>query len=217
MSENDINKILNSDTHLREAINRREQKTPPMPHDLNARLMQRMQESDKPSKSYHRWIYFSVAAAASVLLLLTLHHYLTQEHTHTVVAQKTMTETPSLPLTDSSQPLTDNAPTSTITADVSPSTKTTEQAVTETRSKKTASIKKATRKRSVATKTQNVEAQPVTIAENTSQHAAMPVVEEDIPESTPDPFLTVALQAQEIRARGERMEKEIAQFKNQIQ
>ena len=209
MSENDINKIL-SDTNLREAINRREQKTPPMPQDLNARLMQRMQESDKPSKSYHKWIYFSVATAASVLLLLTLHRYQTQEHTHSVVTQKTTKETPS-------QSLTENAPTSTITADVSPSTITTEQDVTETKSKKMASVKKATRKHSVATKTQNVEAQPITIADNTSQHAATPAVDEDIPDPTPDPFLTVALQTQEIRARGERLEKEIAQFKKQIQ
>ena len=44
MNENDIYTMLQRDDNLREAIRRREQKQPPMPADLNERLMKRMEE-----------------------------------------------------------------------------------------------------------------------------------------------------------------------------
>jgi hypothetical protein len=70
MKENDINRILSGDAHLREAINRHEQKLPPMPADLNDRLMQRIRQ---PKHRHRLWIYPVIGAvAASVLLLLIL-------------------------------------------------------------------------------------------------------------------------------------------------
>ena len=44
MNENDIYTMLQRDENLREAIRRHEQKQPPMPADLNERLMKRMEE-----------------------------------------------------------------------------------------------------------------------------------------------------------------------------
>lgn len=44
MNENDIYTMLQRDDNLREAIRRHEQKQPPMPADLNERLMKRMEE-----------------------------------------------------------------------------------------------------------------------------------------------------------------------------
>lgn len=44
MNENDIYTMLQGDDNLREAICHREQKQPPMPADLNERLMKRMEE-----------------------------------------------------------------------------------------------------------------------------------------------------------------------------
>ena len=65
MNENDM---LKADQHLREAIRRREQKRPPMPADLNERLMQRIGQRPR-----HRCVWLCSAVAASVLLLLTLY------------------------------------------------------------------------------------------------------------------------------------------------
>ena len=38
---------LRNDKNLQEAVNRREQKLPPLPADLNERLMQRLEEAQK--------------------------------------------------------------------------------------------------------------------------------------------------------------------------
>jgi hypothetical protein len=65
MNENDM---LKADQRLREAIRRREQKRPPMPADLNERLMQRIRQRPR-----HRRVWLCSAVAASVLLLLTLY------------------------------------------------------------------------------------------------------------------------------------------------
>ena len=48
MTENDLYTILQRDDNLREAIRRREQKLPPMPADLNDRLMKRLGPTPNP-------------------------------------------------------------------------------------------------------------------------------------------------------------------------
>ena len=70
MNEKDMNTLLERDNMLREAVNRREQKLPSMPSDLNTRLMQRMEQKDEKPKR-RIWLYVVSAVAASVLLLLT--------------------------------------------------------------------------------------------------------------------------------------------------
>ena len=74
---------------LREAVNRREQKLPSMPSDLNARLMQRMEQKDEQPQR-RIWLYVVSAVAASVLLLLTFHFWqkMTEETPQSVVAEQ---------------------------------------------------------------------------------------------------------------------------------
>ena len=64
---------LKNDKNLRQAVNRREQQLPPMPADLNERLMQRIAESE-PARSETKprrwWLYAAVAVAASIALLI---------------------------------------------------------------------------------------------------------------------------------------------------
>ena len=48
MNENDIYTILQKDDNLREAIRRHEDKKPPMPSDLNDRLMKRLEATPNP-------------------------------------------------------------------------------------------------------------------------------------------------------------------------
>ena len=88
MNEKDMNTLLECDNVLREAVNRREQSLPPMPSDLNARLMQRMdQEDEKPKRRL--WLYVVSGVAASVLLLLMFHLWLkTEETPQSVVAKQ---------------------------------------------------------------------------------------------------------------------------------
>ena len=64
---------LKSDNNLRQAVSRREQQLPPMPADLNKRLMQRIAESEparSETKPRRLWLYAAVAVAASIALLI---------------------------------------------------------------------------------------------------------------------------------------------------
>ena len=63
---------LKNDNNLREAVGRREQQLPPMPADLNERLMQRIGASEKAPKARRLWMYAAVAAAAGIALLIVL-------------------------------------------------------------------------------------------------------------------------------------------------
>lgn len=56
------------DTDLREALRRKYADTPPMPDDLNQRLMQRMEAREQAPRPRRRWPY--AAAVASVLLMI---------------------------------------------------------------------------------------------------------------------------------------------------
>jgi hypothetical protein len=60
MNENDIYTMLQGDDNLREAIRHREQKQPPMPADLNERLMKRMEAGE-----FHRLLLVGSGAMLS--------------------------------------------------------------------------------------------------------------------------------------------------------
>lgn len=75
MNENDIYNILKGDNILREAIRRREQKQPPMPADLNDRLLQRMEETVpvKANKSRRiKWHWIAAACVAAMMIVLLM-------------------------------------------------------------------------------------------------------------------------------------------------
>ena len=65
-----MNKLRN-DKNLQEAVSRREQKLPPMPADLNERLMQHLEEQPAPATKQKRlWLYAAVAIAATIALFI---------------------------------------------------------------------------------------------------------------------------------------------------
>ena len=75
MNENDIYNILKDDNILHDAIRRREQKQPPMPADLNDRLLQRMEEtvSVKANKSQRiKWYWIAAACIAAMMIVLLM-------------------------------------------------------------------------------------------------------------------------------------------------
>ena len=78
---------LKNDKNLQEAVSRREQKLPPLPTDLNERLMQRIDTSAPAPKSRRLWIYAALAAAASIALLIVFNLGQEQTPQEPVVAQ----------------------------------------------------------------------------------------------------------------------------------
>ena len=83
---------LKNDTNLREAVSRREQKMPPLPADLNERLMQRIEETEQTrpeAKSRRLWFYTAsaLAVAASIALLIVFNFGKQQPPQEPLVAQ----------------------------------------------------------------------------------------------------------------------------------
>ena len=83
-----MNEIRN-DKNLQEAVSRREQKLPPMPADLNERLMLRLEEQKAPvAKPRRLWLYAAIAVAASIALLIVFNFGQEQTPQEPVVAQQ---------------------------------------------------------------------------------------------------------------------------------
>ena len=81
MNDNDINNILQHDGQLREAVRRHEQQSPPLPAELNERVMQ---EIGKVEQDRHRMrkrvrILLALTSAAACLFLLLTRSLSTRE------------------------------------------------------------------------------------------------------------------------------------------
>lgn len=84
---------LKSDNNLRQAVSRREQQLPPMPADLNKRLMQRIAESEparSETKPRRLRLYAAIAVAASIALLIVFNFGKEQPPQEPLVAQQTV-------------------------------------------------------------------------------------------------------------------------------
>ncbi len=79
---------IKNDKNLREAVNRREQKQPALPDDLNERVMKSLVEPETTPKSRRLWGYAAVAAAASIALLIVFNWGKQQSPQEPVVAQQ---------------------------------------------------------------------------------------------------------------------------------
>ena len=94
MNENDYLKTLTDDTCLREALSRSVQKQPPLPSDLNERLMQRLDRQQKPPRRIWPLALTALGIAASVLLVLMLRPAKEQPKQQPVVAAQPQEPTP---------------------------------------------------------------------------------------------------------------------------
>ena len=194
MNEKDMNTLLERDNILREAISRREQRQPSMPSDLNARLMQRMEQSDVKPK--HRiWLYVVSGVAASILLLLTLHFWQKSEETpQSVVAKQ---NPPKQTITVKKPEVVEQK-----TVAVVEEPKPVQQAVPQ--KKVMAKVAKRQEVVEEKEKVQELPAAPV-------EEELMAVVEEPVYDPMiEDPYAFVMNQMQDIRSRGERLQQEVA-------
>ena len=193
MNEKDMNTLLERDNVLREAVNRREQSLPPMPSDLNARLMQRMdQEDEKPKRRL--WLYVVSGVAASMLLLLMFHLWLkTEETPQSVVAKQhppkkeitvkkpEVVEQKTVAVVEEPKPVQEVVPQKKVVAKV---------------------VKKQEVEEEVGVQELPVDPVEEELMAMTQEPAYEPVIE--------DPYAYVMNQMNDIRSRGERLQQEVA-------
>lgn len=194
MNEKDMNTLLERDNILREAISRREQRQPSMPSDLNARLKQRMEQSDvKPKRRI--WLYVVSGVAASILLLLTLHFWQkTEETPQSVVAKQ---DPPKQTITVKKPEVVEQK-----TVAVVEEPKPVQQVVPQ---KKV--VAKVAKRQEVVEEKEKVQELPAAPVEE----ELMAVVEEPVYDPMiEDPYAFVMNQMQDIRSRGERLQQEVA-------
>jgi hypothetical protein len=194
MNEKDMNTLLERDNILREAISRRELRQPSMPSDLNARLMQRMEQSDvKPKRRI--WLYVVSGVAASILLLLTLHFWQkSEEIPQSVVGKQNQ---PKQTITVKKPEVVEQK-----TVAVVEEPKPVQQAVPQ---KKV--VAKVAKRQEVVEEKEKVQELPAAPVEE----ELMAVVEEPVYDPMiEDPYAFVMNQMQDIRSRGERLQQEVA-------
>lgn len=194
MNQNDINSTLHADHTLREAVSRREQKLPPMPADLNERLLKRMEQHDEMPRRSHLWLYSAIAVAAGILLLLVFAIGKGENDEQPTLAEQTISQ----PATESvqqpvEQPIVENVQPNLLTAQ--------------------RPMVKPTKKRRKAKHTKPTPVDDTDLAETSTDLPAA----NDVPTYYPveqDPFQVMEAHAQSIRQRGLRLQEEIALLMN---
>ena len=185
---------LKNDTNLREAVSRREQQLPPMPADLNERLMQCLGEpaTAPAAKQKYLWLYAAIAVAASIALLIVFNFGKLQTAEEPLAYQGDgSSDTPS---TMVDEPASVDAPTMT-------------DAPVYQKNRPHDTEKK---QRKVVMKF--VELIPISEAEPVLT-ATEPVPEAEII-TEQDPLVAMAVQLEDIRSRGQRLQQEITALMN---
>ena len=204
-----------NDTDLREALRRQYADTPQLPDDFMERMHQAVEKSDK-RRTIRRWLYpISIGTvAASLLLILMLNHGNETTEEHPLVAQQTTEVTQQNATDDKPQPTADDQLTASGTTVQNEAVKNMAKAEVN----KPSPAKKARKRRKEANPVQQTPQQNTAIAESESQETTPATSEPANPihYAEPDPYLMMASQAQDIRTRGERLQKEVASLMNDL-
>ena len=177
------------DINLQEAVRRREDQLPPMPSDLNERLLHRIKATTvQPKRHYIRWI----AAAASLVLVVGIgFKFLNlpkQTETKVVEAVEREEQPAKQPVVEPSQPVVAKA----------------EEPLQQKHSRRPKPI---------------VRKEKASLSSSLSQEEKVAATEPSTPPSEqtmeafvepPDPYLALEAQVQDIRSRGERFSREVA-------
>lgn len=212
---------LKSDNNLRQAVSRREQQLPPMPADLNKRLMQRIAESEparSETKPHRWWLYAAVAVAASIALLIVFNFGKQQTPQEPLVAKQIIEK----PVVSEPEPVEEQVP---------------EQVEGESVAEKPKSVKK---QRKVVmqlveliptseAKSDNVKSLPESLIANVKAYDKQSdlsrttgiddgtdaIVTTTMGMENTDPLVAMAAQMENIRQRGQRLQQKIeARMKN---
>ena len=194
MKEEDMNHLRQQDQNLRDALRQEEAELPQMPADLNARLMQRM-ESEQPNQ--HRTMWRWMAAAACLLLLIGIGYTLLpkEQQDEPLLAQNTVkpqTEAPKAEPEPQAEPQQET---------ISPQMKTEAQPSSQPVRKQRKAVMKL------------VELIPTPEAESELTADAGDPANVDEP-AEQDPLAAMAVQVEDIRSRGQRLQQEITALMN---
>lgn len=179
------------DINLQEAVRRREEQLPPMPSDLNERLLHRIKATTvQPKRHYIRWI--SVAASLVLVVGIGFKFLNLPKQTGTKVVEAVEREEQSArqPVVEPSQPVVAEA----------------EEPLRQKPSRRSKPIvrkEKASLSSSLSQEENVATAEPSTPSSEETMEAFV---------EPPDPYLALEAQVQDIRSRGERFSQEIAQL-----
>ena len=191
---------LKNDNNLRQAVSRREQQLPPMPADLNKRLMQRIAESEparSETKPRRLWLYAAIAVAASIALLIVFNFGKQQTPQEPLVALRVDQPTTSVPEPVEGEPVIEE-PSNAVSESV--------EAPAPQPSQKPAKKRQETVMKLVELiPTPEVEPALTAEAEPTLEAAA---------NAEEDPLVAMAAQLEDIRSRGQRLQQEITAIMN---
>ena len=191
---------LKNDNNLRQAVSRREQQLPPMPADLNKRLMQRIAESEparSETKPRRLWLYAAIAVAASIALLIVFNFGKQQTPQEPLVALRVDQPTTSVPEPVEGEPVIEE-PSNAASESV--------EAPAPQPSQKPAKKRQETVMKLVELiPTPEVEPALTAEAEPTLEAAA---------NAEEDPLVAMAAQLEDIRSRGQRLQQEITAIMN---
>ena len=192
---------LKNDKNLRQAVSRREQKLPPMPADLNERLMQRIEETEHAQaevRPKRLWLYAAIVVAACITLLLIINFGKNPTSQDPLMAQ-----TFEKPLVTDPEPVEEPSPT--VPELVEGPLVTVSEPVERHPAKK---HRKAVMKLVELIPTS--EANPLLAA--APEPASEPTPAYDTTEE--DPLVAMAAQVEDIRQRGQRLQQEITALMN---
>ncbi len=179
------------DINLQEAVRRREEQLPPMPSDLNERLLHRIKATTvQPKRHYIRWI----AVAASLVLVVGIgFKFLNlpkQTGTKVVEAVEREEQPARQPVVEPSQPVVAEA----------------EEPLRQKPSRRS----KPTVRKEKASLSPSLSQEEEVAIEEPSAPSSEETMEAFV--EPPDPYLALEAQVQDIRSRGERFSQEIAQL-----
>ena len=206
------------DTDLREAMRRMYADTPQLPSDFMERMHQAREKENK-RRTLRRWLYpISIGAvAASLLLLFFFNHSGDQPTERPLVAKQKTEATQPNNVKEEPQPNNVKEDPQQIVEDTQTATEVVRQNATVEHIEKAQvaqhkPVKKAKKRNRTMPQVQQVE-QHVALTESQIQEASPaadgPVIA-PVHYASPDPYLTMASQVQDIRTRGERLHKEVA-------
>ena len=191
---------LKNDNNLRQAVSRREQQLPPMPADLNERLMQRLGETEQArpkAKQKRLWLYTAIAVAASIVLLIVFNFGKGQTSQEPLVALRVGQPTTSVPEPVEGESVIEE-PSNAVSESV--------EAPAPQSSHKPAKKRQETVMKLVELiPTPEVEPALTAEAEPTLEAAA---------NAEEDPLVAMAAQLEDIRSRGQRLQQEITAIMN---
>ena len=209
---------LKNDKNLQEAVSRREQKLPPLPADLNERLMQRLEKTEQArpeAKPRRLWIYTAsaLAVAASIALVIVFNFGKEQSPQEPLVAQQTVKQVAPQPVSEVSEPVEEPED---VVAEAQPAQKSVKKQrkvvmklVELIPTSESASNNVKTLPASLIDKVKAYDQQSDLSRTTGIDDGMDEVVEEGIDDT--DPLVAMAAQVEDIRQRGMRLHEEIRQ------